>query len=431
MHSVKLSLLAAVLAVVPMRSAFGQVAWRTDLEAARTEALRANKLILVAVHESGEAGSEATRTNVWAHARAVRALGADVLPVMVCVGEGEHTASLPGVEPGTIRRDGLVAFQTLFGSGASIATPQILVMSPSMGVLWHHIREADLGRVTRGLDTARQDNKRRGASLLSWLRNRVAAHAAKADRDELEYQKLTALVRNANVAHLEMIFEVLAKDTALTERLLGAWFPAQPQTRARDLVTALERSRVCRAFATYARECEVAMCVVDPAARVEPVAGPLPEVRAAESLDKVRFLDGKARSLVGKPTVLLFLLPGAETLGAELAALNPVIRELEAGGVQCLALFASVAPDADRARIEALNLPCAAATYRFDQSKPFFGVVYFPGVLVLDENGRVVLADDGPENRTYTAFAPTARGLARYVAQRPRLVAQANANARQ
>ena len=411
----------ALAGVLSIASAAGQIAWRTDFDAAHAEATRTKKLILVAVSEPGEAGSEATRNQVWSNARFAGALR-DVLPVMVCVGSGDFTADLPGVPLDQIRRDSLAAFRTLFGPGASIVTPQILVISPEIGVLWHHQREADLRRVVRGLDTARQDSKRRGASQLSWLRRRVAAHAAKAATDELEYQQLNALVRNANIAHLDMIFEVLAKDARLTERLLGAWFPAQSRERARDLVVTLEKNRACRVFATLARQCEMAALERNPDAATRDVSGPLAEVRAVQSLDRVRFLDGKARSLAslsGKPTVLLFLLPGSATLAQELAALRPVIRELDGLGVQCLALFGSIDMGADQASVKQLDLPCPAGLYPFNRGAPFFGVAYFPGVLVLDELGRVVLADDGPNTRSYTAFAPTARGLARYLAQRP------------
>lgn len=416
------SLLTCALAgVLSMASAVGQVAWRTDFDATHAEAARTKKLILVAVHEPGEAGSESTRDQVWSNCRLARALG-DVLPVMVCVGSGDFAAALPDVPVDTIRRDSLAAFRTLFGPGASIVTPQILVISPEVGVLWHHQRATDLRRVLNGLDAARQDSKRRGANQLSWLRRRVAAHAAKAAKDELEYQQLNALVRNANIAHLDMIFEVLARDASLTERLLGAWFPAQSRERARDLVVTLEKNRACRAFATLARQCEMAAFVHDPDAATREVCGPLAEVRAAQPLERVRFLDGKARSLAsltGKPTVLLFLLPGSATLAQELAALGPVIRELDGLGVQCLALFGSVDLSADEATVKRLDLPCPAGIYAFDRGAPFFGVAYFPAVLVLDELGRVVLADDGPNTRSYTAFAPTARGLARYLAQRP------------
>lgn len=419
------NLLNCVLAgVLSMASAAGQVMWRTDFDAAHAEASRTKKLILVAVNEPGEAGSEATRNQVWSNPRFASALR-DILPVMVCVGSGDLAGALPGVPVETLRRDSLAAVRTLFGPGACIVTPQILVISPEIGVLWHHQREAELRRVVGGIDTARQDGKRRGANLLSWLRGRVAAHAKKAEHDDLEYQRLNALVRNANIAHLDMIFEVVAKDARLTERLLGAWFPAQSRERARDLVVSLEKNKACRAFATLARQCEMAAFVHTPDAATREVSGPLAEVRAAEALDGVRFLDGRARSLAslgGKPTVLLFLLPGSATLGQELAALRPVVRELGDLGVQCLALFGSIDLSADETRIKQLDLPCPAGIYAFDCGAPFFGVAYFPGVLVLDERGRVVLADDGPNTRSYTAFAPTARGLARFLAQRPVLV---------
>lgn len=411
----------ALAGVLSIASAAGQIAWRTDFDAAHAEASRTKKLILVAVSEPGEAGSEATRNQVWSNVRLAGALR-DILPVMVCLGSGDLAAALPGVPVDTIRRDSLAASRTLFGPGASIVTPQILVISPEIGVLWHHQREAELRRVLSGLDTARQDSKRRGANQLSWLRRLVAAHAAKASTDELAYQQLNALVRNANIAHLDMIFEVLAKDARLTERLLGAWFPAQSRDRARDLVVTLEKNKACRAFATLARQCEIAAFVHNPDAAIRDVSGPLPEVRAAEALDQVRFLDGKPRSLAslgGKPTVLLFLLPGSATLAQELAALRPVVRELDGRGVQCLALFGSVDLSADETIVKQLDLPCPAGIYAFDRGAPFFGVAYFPGVLVLDDCGRVVLADDGPNTRSYTAFAPTARGLARYLAQRP------------
>lgn len=411
----------ALAGVLSMAAAPGQIAWRTDFDAAHAEAIRTKRLILVAVNEPGEAGSEATRDQVWSNPRFAGALR-DILPVMVCVGSGDFAPVLPGVPVDTIRRDSLAAFRTLFGPGASIVTPQMLVISPEIGVLWHHQREVDLRRVMSGLDAARQDGKRRGANQLSWLRGRVAAHAKKAEHDGLEYQQLNALVRNANVAHLEMIFEVLAKNQALTERLLGGWFPAQPRARARGLVVTLEKNKACRVFASLARQCEMAATAHAPDATTREVSGQLPEVRAAKPLDGVSFLDGKARSLAslaGKPVVLLFLLPGSRTLGAEVAALRPVIAELDGLGVQCLALFATVDAANDRAKIAKLDLPCPAGTYAFDQTAPFFGVAYFPGVLVLDEQGRVVLADDGPNDRSYTAFAPTARGLARYLAQRP------------
>lgn len=418
-----------VLLLVLCGTLSAQVAWHTDLGAARADAQRTGKMVLVAVHEAGEPLSEEMWRQLWSVPRIARHAKLDVVPLMLCfVPNGREALPRPACLPGDlseVRRCTLQASRALFGDGARVTTPQTLLLDGTGDVLWQCLRECDVHALNRAIEAARGERRLSSAARATRVRREAERLARVASDDPQAEEKLLVLARNARPEHFGLVFDVLARNPQFASRALASSLRAQPPARSLALTSELRRRKACAGLLQEAHDGLDAAPNVVADERALEVFGPLPAVHPTQPFTGLQFTDGRALradDLRGRPTVVMFFLADAVDLQKQLCALTPLISEMQARGVQCLALFATLKPTDDLARVRALDLPCPAATYLFAADEPLQGVRFFPATMVLDEEARVVLADDGPGDREYGAFAPLARGMSRYLEVRPTLV---------
>ncbi len=410
----------------------GQVNWRADLAEAKAIARRCDQLLFVAVHEVGNATSEQMWNDVLSGRRFAEALGTDVLPVLVALvangGEMRMRTLLPDVEVEGVRRLAHASIRDLFGPNAKVSTPQQLVLDNDGSVLWQGLRGRSLSELRRGLEEARAHAKQNVRLQQNAVRARAARLGKLAVHDEKSFEQLAVVTRHAIPAHFGIIIEALAGNPDLVSRLLTHVCVGMDPVRVTELAAAVKSRRGCSRYASLvvapARADLLDTKDLTAASKSErEILAPLPVLRVAEDLQQVRFGDGRVvelRELRGRPTVLMFLLRSAPNFAEQLAALKPEVEDLQRRGVACMALFAGLDPETELAAVRTLDLPCRIGAYAFDQAHPYQGVGHFPSALVLDDETRVVYADaDGPGTRTYAGFAPTARGLARYLRNQP------------
>jgi hypothetical protein len=220
--------------------------------------------------------------------------------------------------------------------------------------------------------------------------------------------------------------EVVAKEGTATREVVAAAVGSMPECVRKGRISALQTRRGCRALYDVAENVLADPCNAPTLTRaVRDVFGPLPALRQADDLTAVEFADQRPRSLAdarGQVTVLWFFLPDDPRLGDQIAAVAPAVTELMASGVQVLALAACTEPKAASNLARAKSLPCPVGAYAFNAQAPWQGVDYFPAAVVLDQDGRLVYDDHGPEHKEYAAFASTARGLRNFLQTRPLLV---------
>lgn len=394
------------------------VAWYTDVGLACRDAAAQDRLVLVAVVEHGDPVSRAMWQRVWSGARFARHAKREVKPVLLAYGDpaGPNALPLP-IAADRLQEATWHASRLLFGVAPTITTPQFLLLHADGSVLHQHLGEAAEAVLARAIERARLD----GHASAAERRARQRAHA---DRLRVEAkssveaaERLAVLMRHADVETFGLVVEKIARSGEGRAPAVAQWLSGQPDARSRALWGQMQARPACGALLPEARH-EVTVR----SREVRTVFAPLPELRALPTLDAVSFAASAERpELRGRPVVLLFLLPDAGDLSVQLDALRPAIRELSASGAACVALFATLQPAADLARVTKLDLPCPVGTYAYDATAPLAGVAHFPASLVADDAGRVVFVADQPGVRPYAEFLPTARGLLRYRAERPTL----------
>ena len=420
----RIALLTAVFSLSSGASALAQVAWQSDLTAARAEARQSERVLLVVVHAQGDRTCAEAWKQIWTGRRFTQHAKLDVVPVLVALpggGHGDAPVQLP-IEPKALIAHSWAASRELFGVGAAVTAPQFLVMHHDGTVFAQHLGACTEAELTRAIERGRADRKLSVKARGAALRTQLERLRRDAPKDPGAAERLAVILRNAPVETFGELAEALSRDARQAPRWLAESLAGQPLVRAAALCDAISSCKACAALSSGELESHR---VVGQRESIRDVFAPLAEVRPRPALEHVQFCDGRARrcsDLTGKPTVLLFFLPDAADLRRQLDAVVPLVRELEARGVASLALFATLHPTEDLPKVAALELPCPAGTYAYADGAPWAGVRQFPASMVLDEDRRVVFVADGPGERAYGEFAPTARGLARFLSERPKLV---------
>jgi len=405
-----LALLTAASSVM----AAPQVAWRTDLAAARAEALQTRKPLLVVFHQVGEPGNEAMLRTVYGHKRFVAA-AEKVIPVLAChfaAGDEAQVASDFGVPASELARLEIKAREFVLGS-ADVLTPQHVLFHPEGGVLWHNVRTCSLQQLLNGMYTARRYVKKTASARRRLALESGASLAKRAKREPESAVKLSVLMRHSDPKGLGGLVSGV-RDSKLCDLVLRRAMHGMNATAVEDRMhQAMGVVRPTQRPMLKRIEHDMIILAAPPV-EVREVKQPLPVLGKIEDFSRVRFFDGEVRTPGDKSselTVLWFFLSGDKSEDRQIEALRPVVSELAGQGVRFLGLGAALQPDAALADAGAAGFPFPVGTFAFGGGEPFGGVDMFPAVLILDRDGNIIHRSGDEMDRDWVSFAPLVRGM--------------------
>jgi len=398
-----------------------QLVWRTDLSAALAEAEAEKRPVLVCIHEFGDARSEAM-AKVFAAPQFAR-LGKAAIPMLVAhvpPGREAELARLTGEgEVDTVRARSFRALLDLFGPRATVTTPQQILLDARGEVLWQNIGVTSADQLARAVASATRNLTEDAPSRGRRAVRQAEALARSARRDPAAQEKLRVLARRAPLSAFAEVMEQAAR-AGVARDIVAAAVTAMADGARRERCTALLARRSCRDVGELAQD--LLDRSDDAGERSREVYAPLPALRTADDLASVHFADGRTRSLAnlrGKAVLLWFFLPDDQRLVEQANAVAPVMTELMAAGVEVLAVAASDKPIDAGQVAERRLFSCPVGTYLYDATAPWQGVDFFPAAVVIDDESRLIYDDHGPAVKEYAGFAPTVRGLQRYLDTRP------------
>ncbi|MCC6671258.1 MAG: hypothetical protein IT458_09360 [Planctomycetes bacterium] len=409
--------LALVLA--SLATAGDEPRWRTDLAAARQQAANEHRMLVVAIHEAGEPGNEAMVADVYRQQRfADAARGA--ICVLVCrCGDQDHArvASLfPGVRAADIEAAHRAAIRSFVAPGREVPTPQLLVLHPDGGVLWHRVRYTALKECVDGFAGARRQIAAKAAELQAGVVTRAKELARSATRSLEDRSRLVTLLAHAPAETFAAAVAAIGTARGPLEEMAADALAILPVAEAQARVRLLRDARNVP-IAAALREAVAARAAAERAHAAAPPFVPRPWRGTLPDLSTARFDDGVPRTLdegKGAPTLLIFLLPDDPTLPRQLAAWRAAIPRLTERGVRCLALAPTLDPESALAKVSALDLPCPRGVYRNTTGAEFFGLKEFPAVVILGRDLAVRHCDgEDPDafRHGYARFVDYVLGL--------------------
>lgn len=404
----------ALAATGPGALAGDQVAWRTDLAAARAEACETGKPLLVVMHQVGEPGNEAMLQSVYRHKRFIEA-SRKFIPVIACHferGDGPRAASAFGMSAEQLVHLEIATRKFVLGS-ADVLTPQHVVFHPEDGVLWHNVRTCSLQRLLNGMLTSRRIQKKTVAARRRLVVKEATRLAKRAEGEPESAVKLAVVMRHSDAETLgKVLYSV--RDVELCDRILrramhglAAADVEKRVDQTMGVVRPTHRQMLRQIGRDFIEESEASVDVLE-------IRRPLPILGKLDDFAGVRFSDGVTRSPSDdecRLTVLWFFLPDDENLDLQIETLRPVVSEMKAQGVRFLGLGGTLSPASDLPRVGAAGFPFAAGAYRYDSGEPFCGVNLFPGLVVLDADGNIVYRATDELEADWLSFAPLLRGM--------------------
>jgi hypothetical protein len=398
--------------------------WRTDFEAARQEAHRSTRLLLVCLigdHPKVAANVAA----LWRDRQAI-ASTEDVVTVFGSLAElqGEARSLLPGtarpVACGQAARD------FLFGAWENIPGLQMIVLFPNGEVAWHACDACSSSDLARALRAAK---KQLAKGAREWKKAQVDAMRKllrSAHQDDAAFHAARTMLARARLDTFAALWD-LVRSRPVASRLLRD-LCALPAEQADPLVLHAAQHGTANQRAT-ATELLAELRAAEPDAPAAPAAEgerefiiavpePLEALGKIEQFDTATFVDDPAvlAEGYGKITVVWYFLPDWKELSTYVARCNEFARTMADKGVRMIGLAGTLQPEQDLQRLAAMGFEFAVGVYPYAAAAPRDGVSMFPCVKVLDPDLEVVYC-----SHHYTEFEGLVRGLLRSKHYAPRI----------